>query len=73
MKKLLEKLDKEEIKFVCSFSNHYITQIPYIDEASVNFLNKDYFIKKLKTKLRKNVLSDIGKTIATNILLKDSN
>lgn len=52
MKDLLDKLSQDEIQFVCDFANNFITQIPYIDKTNVDGLDRDYFIKTLKRRIK---------------------
>lgn len=70
MEALLKVLTEDEIIFVCSFANRYISQTPYVEPHNVKYLMVDYFIKHLKAKMKSKTFSVTGKNIAKKILDK---
>ena len=72
MKELLKNLTDKEIEFVCWFANVYITQIPYICKSNVNDLNRGYFIKTLKLKIKQGKLGSNVLTYANIIISKNN-
>ena len=66
----METLTEKEIQFVCGFANRYISQIPYIEPHNVKDLVVGYLVKRIKSVLRQNRLSDIGIELANSVLEK---